>query len=265
MILVIVPLAVIVVAVGVLVGVKVLGIGRSTAQTASGTAGNSVVSGVTSVPASVLDKVGAGTANAFPKAIPGTPLTENGKPKVLYVGAEYCPFCAAERWSTVVALSRFGTFSNLGQSASSPQDVYPSTATLSFHGSSYTSSTIAFEGVETQAEQGVPLDTLPAEGQKLVDTYDAPPYVPKESQGSIPFVYIGGKYMISGATYSPQVLQGKTHEQIAAALSNPDSAVAQAVDGSANVITAAICATTKNAPADVCSAAGVQAAAKKLS
>ena len=40
-------------------------------------------------------------------------LTADGKPLVLYVGAEYCPYCAAERCAMVQALSRFGTFSNL--------------------------------------------------------------------------------------------------------------------------------------------------------
>jgi hypothetical protein len=34
---------------------------------------------------------------------------------MLYIGAEYCPYCAAERWPLVMALSKFGTFSNLPQ------------------------------------------------------------------------------------------------------------------------------------------------------
>ena len=42
-----------------------------------------------------------------------SPLTKNGLPEVLYVGAEYCPFCAAERWALIVALSKFGSFSKL--------------------------------------------------------------------------------------------------------------------------------------------------------
>ena len=36
-----------------------------------------------------------------------------GKPEVLYVGAEFCPFCGAERWPLIVALSRFGHFTTL--------------------------------------------------------------------------------------------------------------------------------------------------------
>ena len=33
----------------------------------------------------------------------------SGSPELFYYGAEYCPYCAAERWSVVIALSRFGT------------------------------------------------------------------------------------------------------------------------------------------------------------
>ncbi len=43
-----------------------------------------------------------------------------GKPEVLFVGAEFCPFCAAERWPLIVALSRFGHFSTAPQHAVGP-------------------------------------------------------------------------------------------------------------------------------------------------
>ena len=81
----------------------------------TGAALASVVSTVTSVPASALDTVGAGggSVTAKPTSISGAALTANGKPEVFYLGAEYCPYCAAERWAMIVALSRFGTFSGL--------------------------------------------------------------------------------------------------------------------------------------------------------
>ena len=81
----------------------------------TGAALASVVTNVTSVPASALDTVGdgSGSVTAKPTSISGTALTANGKPEVLYMGAEYCPYCAAERWAMIVALSRFGTFSGL--------------------------------------------------------------------------------------------------------------------------------------------------------
>jgi thiol-disulfide isomerase/thioredoxin len=220
-----------------------------------------VVSMVRSVPQSVLDTVGTGTVRTLPKAISGAALTEGGKPSVLYVGAEYCPYCATERWAVAVALSRFGSFTNLGETSSSPSDVYPNTATLTFHGAGYSSKYLAFTGKETQSNQVVnvgyaTLDTLTAAEQALVDKYDP-------SQG-IPFIDIGGKYVISGASYDPAVLQGKTQAQIAAALSAPSSAIANGVDGTANVITAALCAATGGKPANVCTAPGVVQATARL-
>jgi thiol-disulfide isomerase/thioredoxin len=220
-----------------------------------------VVKMVSSVPQSVLNTVGTGTVQTLPKPISGAPLTQGGKPSVLYVGAEYCPYCATERWAVAVALSRLGTFTNLGETSSSPSDVYPNTATLTFHGASYTSQYLAFTGKETESNQAVnggyaPLDKLSAAEQALVDKYDP-------SQG-IPFIDIGGKYVISGASYDPAVLQGKTQAQIAAALSDPSSPIAKGVDGTANVINAAVCAITGGKPANVCSASGVVQATAKL-
>ena len=73
-----------------------------------------------SVPDSVLEQVGllAGGASGptAPTSLQGQPpLTDHGLPAVVYVGAEFCPYCAVQRWALLVAFSRFGTFSNLGQ------------------------------------------------------------------------------------------------------------------------------------------------------
>ena len=73
-----------------------------------------------------LNTVGKGSGVSPLIATSGQPaLTSGGKPEILYMGAEYCPYCAAERWAMVVALSRFGTFSNLHLIHSSSADVYP--------------------------------------------------------------------------------------------------------------------------------------------
>ena len=61
-----------------------------------------------------------------------------------------------------------------------------------------------------------------------------------DPQGSIPFLDIGNRYVVIGASYSPQVLAGLSPSQIAAQLQDPSSPVAQAIDGTANDITAAI-------------------------
>ena len=224
-----------------------------------------VVNAATTVPPSAFDKVGTGAAQAAPQPIPGNhSLTADGKPKILYVGAEYCPYCATERWAVVAALSRFGTFSDVGTTTSSGTDVYPNTATLSFHGASYDSKYISFAGYETQDRQHAPLDQLPPEDQRVFRTFDFPPYVPSDSAGSIPFVDLGGKYMIVGASYDPQVLQGKTHLEIAQAMHDPNSDIGKAVDGTANLISGRVCSLTGQKPASVCSSPGVTAAAKAM-
>jgi hypothetical protein len=240
----------------------------STASAQSGTASAAVVKAVTGVPASVLDEVGAGDVQAVPRKVDAPALTADGKPKVLYVGAEFCPFCAAQRWPLVVALSRFGTWSGLAQTTSASDDVFPDTATLSFHGATYTSDHLSFTGVETRGRtkvngQYVALDKLSAADQKTFETYDQPPYT-SGAAGGIPFLDLGGSYVSSGSSIDPQLLAGKSHSQIATALSDPTSPIAKAVDGSANVLTAALCELTGQQPTAVCTASGVTTAAKKL-
>ncbi len=60
------------------------------------------------------------------------------------------------------------------------------------------------------------------------------------------------------------MLKGKSREEIAAALADPDDPIAKAVNGSANILTAAICEATDGQPAEVCTAPGVTAAAVAL-
>jgi hypothetical protein len=260
-----------------LVLAKAAGLGskHSSSTTSSTSTGSAtplpaaVARAVTAVPPSTLDAVGVDGVTTVPKAIHAPALTQGGKPKVLYVGAEFCPFCAAQRWPVVVALSRFGTWHGLAATESATNDVFPGTPTLSFHGATYTSDYLAFTGVETTTNQPRtgggyrPLDSLSPADQQVFDTYDRPPYV-DGSPGSIPFLDLGGKFALSGASYSPELLKGKTRAQIAAGLKDPNDPVAQAIDGSANLLSAALCALTNQKPAAVCTSSGVKAAATKL-
>ncbi len=244
---------------------------KSSANGPTGSALATVVKDTTTVPASTLASVGAGSVTSPPASLTnGTPLTSGGKPEMLYVGAEYCPYCAYERWGMVVALSRFGTFKNLSTTHSSSSDQYPNTPTWTFYKSSYTSKYLVFSSVEETTNQlasngqgYTPLQNPTAAQQALLAKYDAPPYVPAASKGAIPFVYIGGKYLISGASASPSVLQGKTWASIASSLKDPGNDVAKAVNGTANFITAAICKTTSNQPSNVCTP-GITALQSKM-
>jgi len=243
----------------------------------TGSALASVVKTVTSVPASTLDTVGAGSGIiATPESITGSALTANGKPEMLYIGAEYCPYCAAERWAMIVALSRFGTFTGLSTIHSAAAngggeaEPYPNTPTWTFVHATYTSQYLTFTPVETYTN--VPdsatkfyntLQTPTSAQQALLTKYDVPPLVPSGDQGAIPFVDFGNKYALGGAGYLPSTLAGLSWATIAGDLSNSSSTVAQQVDGTANYVTAAICGITGNTPASVCNST-IQAIESKI-
>ena len=228
----------------------------------TGAALAAVVDKVTTVPASALDAVGdgGGAVSGKPTTISGSTLTANGKPEMLYMGAEYCPFCAAERWAMIVALSRFGTFTGLttihsaAANGAGSAEPYPNTPTFTFLNTTFTSSYLTFTSVELQTNIPDPstgsyttLQKPSAAQTALITKYGG-------ANQSIPFIDFGNKYVISGASYNNTALAGLNWSQIATDLSNPNSPVAKAVDGTANYITAAICKMTNNQPASACTA-----------
>ncbi len=193
---------------------------------------------------STLSSVGQGNATS-PLQISGPMLTADNKPLIVYLGAEYCPYCAAERWSLIVALSKFGNFTNLSYMESSPTDVYSNTPTFSFYGATYTSPYISFQPVEIQDRSGAPLQTPTSDQNALVKTYNP--------QGGIPFVDIANQYMVSGAQYQASILSGMNWAQIGSQLDNPNSSIAQGIDGAANTLISKICKVTNDMPSNVCS------------
>jgi hypothetical protein len=209
----------------------------------TGTALAATVKDLTTIPASVLDKAAGGTLSTqdigsttavgggYLTPVQGTKLTSNGKPEILYIGADFCPYCAATRWPLIIALSRFGTFTGLATTRSGiangngQAEPYPATPTWTFTGSAYTSKYLTFTPVETNSN--IPdkttggyttLQTLSKDQQALADKYD--------QGGGIPF----------------------TGRNVAA---------------SANYLTAAICKLTGNQPATACTPA-VQALQPRL-
>jgi thiol-disulfide isomerase/thioredoxin len=231
----------------------------NTAAPPTGSALTSVLGQLTSVPAGTLDQVGAGTTSSNPTTITGPALTSAGKPEMLYIGAEYCPYCAAERWAMIVALSRFGTFSGLAPIRSAAKDgggnaePFPLTPTWTFAKATYTSPYLTFTPVEgytnipdTATGFYTVLQPPTAAQQALLDKYDA------ANQGAIPFIDYGNRFMSVGASYNPAILSGLTWAQIADDLHDPSSAVGKSVLGTANFATAAICSLTDNKPASAC-------------
>lgn len=177
-------------------------------------------------------------------------LTSAGKPVVLYVGADYCPYCAAARWGLVLALMRFGNFTSLHYMTSAVEDAYPNTPTFTFYNSTYESGVIDFRALEMTTNKFNstrnwydPLESPDALEKQILNKYDA--------GSSIPFIDFANVSISLGAV-SPQVLGGMDWQEIALQLSHPDSTVAQSIIGPANAYTAAIC-TALNNSARVCS------------
>jgi len=275
----------VVVVVAVLVIVKVSS-SSSTPAASKGTfqaTSPTVVSELTTIPASVFNAVGVTSPIAGvdpPQAVANQPaLTATNSagqkvPEVLYIGAEYCPYCAAQRWTTIIALSRFGTFSGLGNMSSYSGDVYPNTPSFTFLKATYKSKYLVFKTVETYTDYldaaGTfyePLQKPTSAEQALFAKYDQPKYIKgltASEAESIPFIDYGNQYLVAGASYSPSTLAGSTRDEIAGALDNASSPITDAIIASANYQTAVICKLTGDQPSNVCTSSGVKTAAKAM-
>ncbi len=205
-----------------------------------------VLSQLAGVSFSTLGQVGSNQPTVAPAKPTGntTPLLLNGKPEVLYMGAEYCPYCAAERWAMVVALDKFGNFSGLKYMQSSSTDVYPNTPTFTFVSATYTSPYITFVSVEQLDRNSQPLQTATANQTALLNQYD--------SKQSIPFVDFANIYAITGSQYLPTGLAAANWTQIASQLDNASSPYALNIDGAANHLIGAICKIDGGSPSSIC-------------
>jgi hypothetical protein len=255
--------------------------GSTTGGNAYESAPAALVKQVASIKPSVFNAVGV-TSSAVPVTPPTAttgqslltfPAASGAKlPGVFYYGAEYCPFCAAERWAVTAALGRFGTISGLGLTTSSSTDVYPNTPSFSFAKASFSMQNLAVRAIERYSN--IPLsdgsggytslEVPNAEEGALVQKYDTTTFVPNTQTGSIPFISIGNQFLVSGASFSPSIFNGLSRQQIADGLNDPSNPVTQAIVSTANYITASICKVNGGQPGSVCKSAGVQAAAKAM-
>ncbi len=160
------------------------------------------------------------------------------------------------RWPLVKAMSRFGTFSGLGQiNSQQGTDGFNSIGSYDLTKATFTSDYVTLRMVEVADVNGNPLQRPDAETTALLNQFDP--------QGSIPFVFVGGNY-VAQLPYSPALLQGKSFQQILDDVNstNPGQ-IGQAVDAEADGITAIICKTDGAQPPSVCGQAGIQALTKQ--
>lgn len=243
-------------AIGLLVAVKASsGSSKNEAGKAAGALPESVMADLQSVTPQQLAESDREPVRA-PHQINASPVTKDGKPYVLYVGAEYCPFCAAERWALTLALTKFGSFEGLKASYSGSSDVFPDTATVSYYGSTYTSDVLAFRGLELRTNElrngeYTPLEKLEGQDLTLFSTFNAPPYVDGQG-GSIPWVSLGGTFIHSGSSFSPEPLAGKSQAEIAAMIADARSPIGAQIRSAAANYVKVLCGLTKGAPAATC-------------
>jgi hypothetical protein len=214
---------------------------------------------------STLAAVGLPSTVAIPDKVTPSLSTVASNGIVSYVGAEYCPYCAIQRWALLVALSKFGTFTHLDNEVfSSSNDVYPHLPSWSFVGATYSSKYFSFDPTEITSSMRSPggpggyqrLERMSAAQRVAFDKYNP--------QGTIPFVDIGNHYVTLGASSSPSVLEGLSLSEIGSDLNRPQSAVAQAIDGSANYLIAALCTLTQTAAPALCSTSVIHSASRSL-
>jgi thiol-disulfide isomerase/thioredoxin len=261
--------AMIAIGVAVVVVAVIIAVSLSGGSSKSPTTGK-IASGAFSLPANLIaqvekvpvDKVVAAAktlpADASPPQAlpPKNPVyTVDGKPALVFIGAEYCPYCAAERWPLVLALSKFGTFSDLRGTTSSATDTNPSTPTFSFYGSTYTSKYLTFLSDEEATNTETALQDPTAAEQALVTKWDTTPYIPAADAGEnpIPFVYVAGKYVLTGNQFDASPISGMQWAAAAPYMTSGSNSTSKAMLAAAGYLVGDLCVLTHDQPAAVCS------------
>jgi Domain of unknown function (DUF929) len=247
-------ISLVVVIVAVLVLVKVTGGGSGGAvDVPSPPAGTPIpaatLTKLASVPVSTLNAAPTDGLLNTPQPINGTALIANGKSELLFIGAEFCPHCAAERWPVYIALSKFGTFSpEPGRIHSATLD--GNVPTLTFYGTTYSSPYLTFTPVEvyTNRPSGNGYATLQVPTQAQYDLWQ------HIGGGTFPFLDFGGKRAMAGAQYSFGPLQNLPFSAVAAQVGNNSTVIGADIDSSASQLIKTICGSlTHGQPANVCS------------
>ncbi len=175
-------------------------------------------------------------------------MRRSGKLYVFFMGAEYCPYSAAERWAIVRALQKFGQWDGLKQTMSAARDEpFLNLPTYDFTKANYTSPHVEFASRETKDREFKPLQKLLKTEEKLVRKFNA--------DKEIPFLLIGGRFMQVGAGFTPKIFIGHTFRQTETELKKAESEIRKTIDDEANVISALMC--VSGLPPEVCKETGI--------
>ncbi len=180
----------------------------------------------------------------------GGTLTSAGKPELLFVGAEFCPICAAQRWPMTIALMKFGTFTNLQTTHSAKAD--GNAGTLSYYGSTYSSPYLTFNANELYTNQpsGSYYKTL----DKLTPAETAVWTANQPSSQTFPFIDFAGKATLQTAQYNPETIYNMSFSDILSSVGSNDNTVGASIDASSAVFIKYLCGMTNDQPQNVCAA-----------
>lgn len=174
-------------------------------------------------------------------------MRRGGKLFVFFMGAEFCPYCAAERWPIVRSLQKFGQWEGLKQTISAARDEpFLNLPTYDFTKAAYTSPHIEFVAREIKDREFKPLQKLLKTEEKLLKKYN-----PKKE---IPFLLIAGRFMQTSSGFPPKIFIGHTFRQTETELKKTESEIRKTIDEEANIISALLC--LSGLPPDLCKETG---------
>lgn len=170
-----------------------------------------------------------------------------GKPVVVYIGAEWCPFCAATRWPLVLALLRFGNFTGLEYMVSAPPTQEPiyNLPTFTFRNTTYSSPYIVFQAYEVENRDRVQIRQPPPNYSAVWSLFGS----------GYPFIDFANRYALPGSPVGSEwfkLIENYNWSQVVALIQSNTSVGVQ-MRAAANAITAAICSLDGNRPSNVCS------------
>ena len=161
-------------------------------------------------------------------------IRRSGKLFVFFMGAEYCPYCAAERWAIVRSLQKFGQWDGLKQTISAARDEpFLNLPTYDFTQATYTSPHIEFLSREIKDRDFRPLQKLLKSEEKLVQKFNP--------EKEIPFLLVGGRFTQIGSGFTPKIFIGHTFRQTETELKKIESEIRKTIDDEANIISALLC------------------------
>ncbi|MGA2628130.1 MAG: DUF929 family protein [Candidatus Bathyarchaeia archaeon] len=177
-------------------------------------------------------------------------MRRGGKLFVFFMGAEFCPYCAAERWAIVRSLQKFGQWDGLKQTISAARDEpFLNLPTYDFTKATYTSPHIEFVAREIKDREFQPLQKLLKTEEKLLRKFN-----PKKE---IPFLLIGGRFAQIGSGFAPKIFIGHTFRQTETELKKVESEIRKTIDDEANIISALLC--VSGLPPELCKETGTAA------